>query len=155
MYLACKDSAEYNLGNSVVLNLATFLNDSYCTLHLDNFFSSPHLIQTLFEKNIYSVGTIRTNRKNMPTFPPDKNIERGDCKFKTCKNVICVKWMDNGAVTLIGSNVLRRQKGASSKSAVPYPIIVKKYLIFAIKILWNIILTDDPNFVFACTYFLI
>ena len=91
----------------------------------------------------------------MPTFPPDKNIERGDCKFKTCKNVICVKWMDNGAVTLIGSNVLRRQKGASSKSAVPYPIIVKKYLIFAIKILWNIILTDDPNFVFACTYFLI
>ena len=67
----------------------------------------------------------------MPTFWPDKNLEKGDCKFKTRKNAICVKWMDNRAVTLIGSNVLRRQKGASSKSAVPYPIILKKYLIFA------------------------
>ena len=44
--------------------------------------------------------------------------------------------MDNRAVTLIGSNVgdlnqmssvLRRQKGASCKSAMPCPIIVKKY----------------------------
>ena len=41
----------------------------------------------------------------MPTFLPDKNLKRGDCKFKTCKNVVCVKWMDNRAVTLIGSNV--------------------------------------------------
>ena len=44
--------------------------------------------------------------------------------------------MDNRAVTLIGSNagnlnqmlsVLRRQKGASSISAVPCPVIVNKY----------------------------
>ena len=40
----------------------------------------------------------------MPTFLPDKK-SRNDCEFKTCKNVICVKWMDNRAVTLIGSNV--------------------------------------------------
>ena len=71
----------------------------------------------------------------MPTFLPDKK-SRNNCKFKTGKNVICVKWMDNWAVTLIGSNVgnlnqmmsvLRHQKGASSKSAVPCPVIVKKY----------------------------
>ena len=44
--------------------------------------------------------------------------------------------MDNRAVTLTGSNVgnlnqmlsvLRLQKGASTKSAVPCPIIVMKY----------------------------
>ena len=88
------------------------------------------------KKNIYSIGTVRANRKNMPTFSPDKNFETDDCEFKTCKNVISVKWMDNRAVTLIGSNVgdlnqmssvLLRQKGASSKSAVPCPIIVRKY----------------------------
>ena len=71
----------------------------------------------------------------MPKFLPDKK-SRNDCEFKTCKNVICVKWMDNRAVTLIGSNVgnlnqmlsvLRRQKGASSISAVPCPAIVNKY----------------------------
>ena len=105
MYLGRKESTEYNLGESVVLNLATSWNDSYCTLHFDNFFSKPNLIQTLFEKNIYSIGTVRANRKNMSTFSPDKNLKRGDCEFKTCENVICVKWMNNWAVTLIGSNV--------------------------------------------------
>ena len=72
----------------------------------------------------------------MSTFSPDKNLKRGDWIFKICKNVICVKCMDNRAVTLIGSNVgdlnqmssvLRRQKEASSKSAMPCAIIVKKY----------------------------
>ena len=105
MYLGRKESTEYNLGESVVLNLATSLNDSYCTLLFDNFFSGLNLIQTLFEKNIYIIRTIWANRKNMPAFSPDKNLKRGDCEFKTCKNVVCVKWMDNRAVTLIGSNV--------------------------------------------------
>ena len=72
----------------------------------------------------------------MPTFSPDKNLRRGDCEFKIYKNVICVKWMDNLAVTLIRSNVgdlnqmplvQCRQERPSSKSAVPCPIIVKKY----------------------------
>ena len=117
------------------MNLETSLYDSYCTLHFNNFFSSRNLAHSL-KKNINSIGTVRANRKNMQTFLPDKNLKRGDCRFKTCKNVIYVKWMDNRAVTLIGSNaanlnqmssVLRRQKGVSSKSAVPCPIIVKKY----------------------------
>ena len=72
----------------------------------------------------------------MQTISPDKNLRRGNCKFKTSKNVICVKWMDNRVVTLTGSNVanlnqmlsdLGRQKGACSKTAGPCPTIVKKY----------------------------
>ena len=47
MYLGRKESTEYSLGESIVLNLAPPLNDSYCTLHFENFFSSPNLIQTL------------------------------------------------------------------------------------------------------------
>ena len=79
----------------------TLIVHSFLTI----FFSSPNLIQTLFEKkNIYIIRTIWANRKNMPAFSPDKNLKRGDCEFKTCKNVVCVKWMDNRVVTLIGSN---------------------------------------------------
>ena len=72
----------------------------------------------------------------MPTFSWDKNLKRVIAKLKTCTNVICVKWMDSQTVTLIRSNVgnlnqilsvLPCQKGASSKSTVPCPIIVKKY----------------------------
>ena len=56
-----KESTEYNLGESVVLNLAIALDDSYCTLVFDNFFASPNLVQTLFDKKIYSIGTVRSN----------------------------------------------------------------------------------------------
>ena len=41
----------------------------------------------------------------MPTFSPDKNLKIGDYEFKTCVNVIYVKWMDNWAVTLIRGTV--------------------------------------------------
>ena len=57
-YLGRKESKEYNLGESVVFNLAISLNDYYCTVLFDNFFASSNLSQTLFEKNIYSIGTV-------------------------------------------------------------------------------------------------
>ena len=50
MDLGRKESTKYNLEESVALNLATSLNGSYCILLFNNFFSSPNLIQTLFEK---------------------------------------------------------------------------------------------------------
>ena len=129
-YLGRKESKEYNLGESVVFNLAISSNDYYCTVLFDNFFASSNLSQTLFEKNIYSIGTVWAKSKTC------QKSQKSDCKLKTCTNVICVKWMDNQAVTLIRSNagnlnqilsVLPCQKGASSKSTVPCPIIVKKY----------------------------
>ena len=55
-YLERKESTEYNLGESVVLNLAISLNYCYCTVLFDNFFSSSNLSQTLIEKTIYSIG---------------------------------------------------------------------------------------------------
>ena len=103
MYLGHKKFTQHNFGESLVLNLATSLNNSYCTFLFSNFFSSPNLIQGL-KKNIYSIGTVRANRKTMPIFSPGKNLKRGDCEVDTCKNVICVKWIDNIAVTLIGCN---------------------------------------------------
>ena len=50
MYLGHKESTGYNLGESVVSNLAMSLSDSYCTLLFNKFFFSPNLIQALFEK---------------------------------------------------------------------------------------------------------
>ena len=137
--------------------------------HIDNFVSSPNLIQT-FLKHVHCIGTVWSNKKNMPTFSPVKKLKRGDCKFETCKNVICVKWMDNWAVTLIGSNVgietkfhkfcvVRKDLLANQKCHVQWfkinTIKVWKGLIFAINTLQHIILTDDRNFVFTCGYLLI
>ena len=126
MYLGLNEPTEYNLGESVVLNLATHLNDSYCTLLLGNFFCSANLIQTLFKKTFTTLelsGKLGTTCQHF-------------CQTKLLKEVY-VKWMDNRAVTLIWSNVgvlnqmssvVRCQRGASSKSSMFCPIIVKKYI---------------------------
>ena len=53
MYLGRKESIEYNLGESVLFNLATSLNDSYCTLFFDNFFYSPNLIKKKKKKKTF------------------------------------------------------------------------------------------------------
>ena len=61
--------------------LSKDLEQSFCTVYFDNFFNSPKLIEKLFQKGIYGIGTVRANRKQMPKMIDDKQIKRGDCEF--------------------------------------------------------------------------
>ena len=137
MYLGKKEKeTEYNLGESVVIKLCESLKGTFCTIFFDNFFSSPNLIKKLHADKIYGVGTVRSNRKNMPRFKPDKEMKRGDCQFLFSQDVVCCKWMDNRSVTMIATNVegcnslatvQRRAKGAANKITVNCPTLVKQY----------------------------
>ena len=83
MYLGRKQTLEFNLalGEEVVLQLTKELERSFCTVYLDNFFNSPKLIEKLFQKDIYVVGTVRANRNQMSQMIDDKQMKRGDCEF--------------------------------------------------------------------------
>ena len=69
------------LGEEVVLQLRKDLQQSFCTVYCTDFFNSPKLIEKLFQKDIYGIGTVRANRKEMPKMIDDKQMKRGDCKF--------------------------------------------------------------------------
>ena len=56
MYLGHKQDTEYNLRESVVLQVVTSLKDTHGTLYFEKFISSPSLVKLLLEKNIYSIG---------------------------------------------------------------------------------------------------
>ena len=58
--LGRKETPELNLGlgEEVVLQLTKEVERSFCTVYFDNFFNSPKLIEKLFQKNIYGIGTI-------------------------------------------------------------------------------------------------
>lgn len=136
LYLGKKNKTELGLGETVVLNLSKKLENTFCKLYFDNFFTSPALISKLFEKGIYCIGTVRTDRKHMPIMKNDKLMKRGDVEFQYSINVVAVKWFDNRGVTLVGTNldgcdqvssVLRRVKGQSAKVPVSCPAIVKEY----------------------------
>ena len=136
LYLGKNELPEYGLGESVVISLSKSLKDTHCTLYFDNYFSSPALVKELYEQGIYAIGTVRKDRKNMPTLKEDKAMKRGEIDFHFSDDVTALKWYDNKAVTLISTNipssknvtvVQRRQKKQSAKIAVPCPEIVKKY----------------------------
>ena len=85
----------------------------------------------MYKQNIYCVGTVRTNRKQMSTFSADKQIKRRVCEFQIFGIIICYKWVNKRAATLTGnsvntgreiikiSSVTRREKGVAIKSSLP------------------------------------
>ena len=116
--------------------LSKDLEQSFCTVYFDNFFNSPKLIEKLFQKGIYGIGTVRANRKQMPKMIDDKQMKRGDCEFLFSGNTMACKWMDNRSVLLLSSalegmndilSVQRREKSSKTKSSVPCPKVVKLY----------------------------
>ena len=58
------------------------------------------MIEKLFQKDIYGVGTVRANRKQMLKMIDDKQMNRGDCEFLFSGNTMACKWMDNWLVLL-------------------------------------------------------
>ena len=70
--------AEFGLGESVVLSLCKNLKSRFSYVFFDNFFTSPNLMLKLFEDGIYATGTVRSNRKPVPTWKADKWIKRGE-----------------------------------------------------------------------------
>ena len=107
IYLGRKQTPEFNLGlgEEVVLQLTKDLERSFCTVYFDNFFNSPKLIEKLFQKDIYGIGTVRANRKQMPKMIDDKQMKRGDCEFLFSGNTMACKWMDNRSVLLLSSAI--------------------------------------------------
>ena len=105
-------------------------------LYFDNFFNSPILVAKLFNKGIYCLGTVGSDRKNMAVMKKGKDMKRGDIHFQYANNVVAVRWFDNWGVIMVGtcleecdktSTVSRKVKGQSAKIAVPCPEIIKDY----------------------------
>ena len=138
IYLGRKQTPEFNLGlgEELVLQLAKDIEQSLCTVYLDNFFNSPKLIEKLFQKGIYDIGTVRTKRRQIPKMIDDNQMKRGDCEFLFSGNTMACKWMDNRSVLLLASaikgmndilSVQKREKGSKTKSSVPCPEVLKLY----------------------------
>ena len=66
----------------VALQMTEKLKHTYCTVYFDDFFNSPKLINKLLKNDIYAVGTVKSNKKQMPKMKIDKEMKRGDVDFK-------------------------------------------------------------------------
>ena len=136
LYTGKAASSNLPVGESVVLRLVEGLKNTHATIFFDNFFSSPTLIQKLFDDGLYGIGTVRKDRKHMPNLKADKELKRGESQFLYHKNVMVSKWMDNRGVLMVGSavdefdttsTVQRRAKGSATKATINCPNLIKLY----------------------------
>lgn len=132
-----KDSVNVleGLGERVVLKLTEKLEGRKCLVAFDNFFTSVPLLERLYEKDIYSVGTIRKDRANLPEMmKTNDKLRRGEFMFKMSGNLAAVKWQDSKPVTLLTTAVspkdvttVKRKNKDGSRETVYCPNVVDLY----------------------------
>ena len=83
-----KEEEEIPKTVKLVSSLCEMLKNTGCVVDMDNLYSSPEVFIKLLGMGIYARGTVRTNRKYIPSFiqfkkPDMKNISRGIFRFAT------------------------------------------------------------------------
>ncbi|XP_036412767.1 piggyBac transposable element-derived protein 3-like [Colossoma macropomum] len=132
------------MGGDVVVKLCETLpsNQNY-KVFADNFFSSAPLVLKLLQREIYFVGTLRSNRLAGCQLEDEKDLaKRGrgsfDVRVEKEESIAIVKWYDNRSVTLISSycaiepqdKVRRWSKSGKAFVEVNRPHIVNEYNTF-------------------------
>ncbi|KAJ8353490.1 hypothetical protein SKAU_G00210570 [Synaphobranchus kaupii] len=85
-------------GSVVMTLLAPHLGKGH-VLYVDNWYSSPMLFQHLLHQGTGACGTVRLNRRGMPTFP--KKMKRGEVTFRENVTQLAVKWQDKRDVNFL------------------------------------------------------
>ncbi|KAI2644801.1 PiggyBac transposable element-derived protein 4 [Labeo rohita] len=85
-------------GSVVMTLLAPYLRKGH-VLYVDNWYSSPTLFQHLLSLGTGACGTVRPNRKGMPTFT--KKMTKGEVDFRENGSQLAVKWHDKRDVHVL------------------------------------------------------
>ena len=83
IYTGRKETTEFALGESIVLQLTEKLNGSFCCIFFDNFFILPWLLRKLTDNSLYEIGVVRQNQKLLPKIEkPTKKKSQAEKKQK-------------------------------------------------------------------------
>lgn len=94
----------------------------------------------LHDRQIRSVATVRTNRKNLPPLKQDRDMKAGDVNpnIHSTGKITCCQWKDKRVVTLISNFInpfeqttrRRKQKGTREREEVNLPAMVRLYNLY-------------------------
>ena len=94
----------FGLGDGFIYEMAKSLQGKYHKVYVDNYLTSVPLVENLFSHQVLCCGTLRKNRKYLPTsLRKDKDLKRGDSDYPVSKNddIVIYKWMNNKAMHVI------------------------------------------------------
>ncbi|GFU05897.1 piggyBac transposable element-derived protein 4 [Trichonephila clavipes] len=91
-----------SLGETVTIKLTEDVKHTRRLVAHDNYFTSFRLPKNLLANGLFSVGTVRPQRKDLPQMlKVNDKLERSGSMFLTKEGVASIKRMDNKAVTLL------------------------------------------------------
>lgn len=97
---------EHGLGGDVVIGLLEqACVPPHCghTVYFDNFFTSYRLLHYLHELGYQAAGTVREDRTGhctLKSVAAMKKEPRGSYDFRSCADVLMIRWHDNSVVTI-------------------------------------------------------
>ena len=100
------------------------------SVYMDRFYTSPKVIDFLWEKDTLGVGTVMLNRKEMPKSLSSVNLKKGEMTFRHRPHMMACKWKDTRDVAVLTSKhgatvseVTVRAKGGRMKKMKPDAIL--------------------------------
>ena len=95
---------EVGLAENVCKELVGLLLNEGRTLYVDNFYTSYSLAKFMLENNTHVVGTLRSNKKDVPKEVMLAKLKRGEVISKEDENgVVVLKWKDTRDVQMLST----------------------------------------------------
>ena len=84
-----EDMKSFGLGERVVLSMVDHLHNKNHEVYLDNYYTSIPLLEHLKNVGVRACGTIKPNRKFLPThLKQAKTMQRGYFDYRTANNIV-------------------------------------------------------------------
>lgn len=131
-----RDASEAGVTFDTVMRMTQPYQNQQHILFLDSYFTSPALVNALKEKGIYTCGSVRRNRKGLPTIPKRelKSLLQGQWIPRNKSNMSFVAWKDRKPVLILYNHIssaetssLKRWNDAGAKVDIGCPTAVKDY----------------------------
>ena len=96
---------------------------------MDNFYTSPELLEILIKNKTDAYGTVRSNRKNLPRNFTEEKLKRGDVRAWQKGKMMALRWKDKKDICLMstvhnsGSSTVKTKGGQEVKK----PNIILNY----------------------------
>ena len=101
--LYCEEQGRKPLGESVVIELLSGLENKGYHVYFDNFYTNPTLCKCLFTLGFGSCGTIRIDRRGIPVTFKQAKPNKGDITTYQDGNILGLIWKDKRYVSVLST----------------------------------------------------
>ncbi|XP_046998411.1 piggyBac transposable element-derived protein 4-like [Schistocerca americana] len=120
---------------SLVLRLCSSYLGKEHMVYMDRFYTSPAVLEELWERNTLGVGTVMKNRIGLPRDLINQKLKKGEMTFRCKGHLFYLKWKKKRDVHLLSTQhnmtaLLISVKSRSGYVEVVKPDIVLDYNLF-------------------------